>query len=263
MAGAVATLSDSNAATLAFKRLRTSRDLSGVLVSSVPTLESRLGSKFGRNFAARAASIRAVLRSAFRKNALWRGGNQENAVRTKLAFLVATTVMAAATGLTGCNRQAVAQSGNLTLTGSKYCSPFPSTSVPSNATSGLAPAANIDPAVSFDDCIHRWGYALAPSRDPADVVAQASVEACSSILANWSQQIGQASGAEPARYSERGRRETQQAPPDPEAQRMHAAEGRALFYVVQARAGGCAAPPANTLVSPTTQTSYAAATPPS
>ena len=35
---------------------------------------------------------------------------------------------------------------------------------------------------------------------------------------------------------------------------MHAAEGRALFYVVQARAGGCAAPPpANTLVSPTAQ----------
>jgi hypothetical protein len=185
---------------------------------------------------------------------------QENAVRTKLAFLVATTAMAVAAGLTGCNRQAAAQSGNLTLTGSKYCSPFPSASPPSNAATGLAPAANIDPAVSFDDCIHRWGYALAPSRDPADVVAQASVEACSSILANWSQQIGQ---TEPAQYSPRGRRGAQQAPPDPETQRMHAAEGRALFYVVQARAGGCAAPPANTLVSPTAQTSYAAATPPS
>jgi hypothetical protein len=184
-------------------------------------------------------------------------------VRTKLAFLVATVTMAAATGLAGCNRQAAAQTGTLTLTGSKYCSPFPSTSTPSNATTGLAPAANTDPAVSFDDCIHRWGYALAPSRDPADVVAQASVEACSSILANWSQQIAAQSGAEPAQYSVRGRRQAQQAPPDPETQRMHAAEGRALFYVVQARAGGCAAPPANTLVSPTAQTTYAAATPPS
>ena len=183
-------------------------------------------------------------------------------MRKPLACLVTTAVMAAAVGMSGCNRQAEAQTGTLTLTGSKYCSPFPSASTPSNATTGLAPAANTDPAVSFDDCIHRWGYALAPSRDPADVVAQASVEACSSILANWSQQISQ-TGAEPPQYSARGRRETQQAPPDPETQRMHAAEGRALFYVVQARAGGCAAPPANTLVSPTSQTSYAAATPPS
>jgi hypothetical protein len=189
--------------------------------------------------------------------------NQEKAVRTKLAYLVATATLAAATGLSGCNRQAVAQGGTLTLTGGKYCSPFTSTSVPSNAVTGLAPAVNTDPAVTFDDCIHRWGYALASSRDPADVVAQASVEACSSILANWSQQISQSSGVEPAQYSVRGRREASQATPDPETQRMHAAEGRALFYVVQARAGGCAAPPANTLVSPTTQTSYAAATPPS
>ena len=179
-------------------------------------------------------------------------------MRTKLAFLVATAAMAAV-GLSGCNRQAAAASGNLTLTGSKYCTPFPSTSAPTNTATGLATAANTDPAVSFDDCIHRWGYALAPSRDPADVVAQASVEACSTILANWSQQVGQ---SEPSQYSPRDRRGAQQGPPDPEAQRMHAAEGRALFYVVQARAGGCAAPPANTLVSPTAQTSYAAASPP-
>ena len=183
-------------------------------------------------------------------------------MRTTLACLVATTAMAVTAGLSGCNRQEAASAGTLTLTGSKYCSPFPSPAAASNATTGLAPAVNTDPAVTFDDCIHRWGYALAPSRDPADVVAQASVEACSSILASWSQQIGQ-SGAQPAQYSPRGRREAQQAPPDPETQRMHAAEGRALFYVVQARAGGCAAPPANTLVAPTSQTSYAAATPPS
>jgi hypothetical protein len=181
-------------------------------------------------------------------------------VRKTLTCLVSTAAMAAM-ALAGCNRQGAA-SGNIALAGGKYCSPFPSAAAPTNATSGLASAAVVsDPALSFDDCIHRWGYVLAPSRDPADVVAQASVEACSSILANWSQQIGQTS-AEPARYSVRGRRETQQAPPDPEAQRMHASEGRALFYVVQARAGGCAAPPANTLVSPTAQTSYAAANPP-
>jgi hypothetical protein len=45
-----------------------------------------------------------------------------------------------------------------------------------------------------------------------------------------------------------------QQQPNPAAQRIHAAEGRALFYVVQARAGGCAAPPANTLVSPSVTT---------
>jgi hypothetical protein len=183
------------------------------------------------------------------KNALWpaRRSIEENEVRRKMAFAVAAAALTAV--LAGCNRQSVASSGNIALAGGKYCTPFPSAAAMSNTT-GLAPAANSDPAVAFDDCIHRWGYVLAPSRDPADVVAQASVEACSSILASWSQQIGQASQVEPAAYSPRGRSAAPQAP-DPETQRMHAAEGRALFYVVQARAGGCAAPPANTLVTPT------------
>ena len=169
-------------------------------------------------------------------------------MRGKMACVAAATM--ATVVLTGCNRQAAAEGGNITLAGGKYCTPFPSTAAASNAAVGLAPATNADPAVAFDDCIHRWSYVLAPSRDPADVVAQASVEACSSILANWSQQIAQTSQLEPTRYSPRGRGNTAQ-PPDPETQRMHSAEGRALFYVVQARAGGCAAPPANTLVTPT------------
>ena len=167
-------------------------------------------------------------------------------MRGNMAFLAAATLAAA---LAGCNRQA-AEGGNISLAGGKYCTPFPTAAAATNATSGLAPAASSDPAVSFDDCIHRWSYVLAPSRDPADVVAQASVEACSSILANWSQQAAQTALPEPTRYSSRGRSDAAQ-PPNPEAQRMHAAEGRALFYVVQARAGSCAAPPANTLVTPT------------
>ncbi len=168
-------------------------------------------------------------------------------MRTKMGVAL---VAATAALLTGCNRQAVTAGGNISLAGGKYCTPFPTSPAAANAASGLAPATVSDPAIAFDDCIHRWGYVLAPSRDPADVVAQASVEACSSILASWSQQIGQAAQAEPTSYGARGRSETAQAP-NPEAQRMHAAEGRALFYVVQARAGGCAAPPANTLVTPT------------
>ena len=168
-------------------------------------------------------------------------------MRRKMGITAAAVALTAV--LAGCNREAAASGGNITLAGGgKYCTPFATAAAASNAT-GLAPAVTSDPAVAFDDCIHRWGYVLAPSRDPADVVAQASVEACSSILASWSQQIGQAS-QEPAEYSPRGRSAAPQAP-DPETQRMHAAEGRALFYVVQARAGGCAAPPANTLVTPT------------
>jgi hypothetical protein len=169
-------------------------------------------------------------------------------VRGNMACVAVATMAAAL--LAGCNRQAGAEGGTVTLSGGKYCTPFPSTPAATNAAIGLAPAASADPAVAFDDCIHRWSYVLAPSRDPADVVAQASVEACSSILANWSQQAAQTAPAEPTRYSSRGRGESAQ-PPNPEAQRMHAAEGRALFYVVQARAGSCAAPPANTLVTPT------------
>lgn len=167
-------------------------------------------------------------------------------MRRKMALAVAAAALTAMLG--GCNRESVASSGNITLAGGKYCTPFPSAPAASNAA-GLAPAPNNDPAVAFDDCIHRWSYVLAPSRDPADVVAQASVEACSSILASWSQQVDQTQG-DATDYSRRGASLASQ-PPDPETQRMHAAEGRALFYVVQARAGGCAAPPANTLVTPT------------
>jgi hypothetical protein len=172
-------------------------------------------------------------------------------VSTKTAFMVVIAATVAA-GLAGCHREGgAASSGDITLTGGKYCTPFPSTTAASNAATGLAAASVSDPAVAFDDCIHRWGYVLAPSHDPADVVAQASVEACSSVLANWSQQLGQSQQGDSAQGSGREAMQT----PDPEAQRMHAAEGRALFYVVQARAGGCAAPPANTLVSPSVPTS--------
>jgi hypothetical protein len=168
----------------------------------------------------------------------------------KMAFVVVLAMAAA--GLGGCNRQAEASAGGVSMSGGKYCTPFAAPPAASNTAEGLAPATVSDPAVAFDDCIHRWGYVLAPSRDPADVVAQASVEACSSILASWSQQIGQTTQADTTQqYSPRGGR-GQQAPqaPDPQAQRMHAAEGRALFYVVQARAAQCTAPPANTLVTP-------------
>jgi hypothetical protein len=167
-----------------------------------------------------------------------------------MALMAAAAMIAV--GSTGCNRQAATPTGGgLALTG-KYCTPFPSTAPATNTATGLAPAAINDPAASFDDCIHRWGYVLARSHDPADVVAQAAVQACSSILASWSQQIGQA--PDTSQYSRQG----ESPAPDPARQQMRAAAGRALFYVVQARAGACAAPPANTLATPAAApTSYA------
>lgn len=139
--------------------------------------------------------------------------------------------------LSACNQHASAASGGLISDG-KYCAPFA-------ATATSAPGARTDPAAAFDDCVHRWGYALAPSHDPADVVAQATVSACGPILSQWSQQVmgsAQDMGAP-------SRRDQAEAASNPMAQQIRMAESRALFYVVQARAGGCAPPPANTLPS--------------
>ncbi len=163
----------------------------------------------------------------------------------KVSIIAAGALMVAAALVSGCSRSAFAQNGGLQTTGSKYCAPFKT----SDATGASAlNAALTDPAGAFDDCIHRWGYTLAPARDPADVVAQAAVDACGPIIAAWSQQ---ATSQEPAEQPSRYRsRESQQAqPPSPQAQQIRMAESRALFYVVQARAAGCAPPPANTLLA--------------
>jgi hypothetical protein len=129
---------------------------------------------------------------------------------------------------------------HLPLTGAKYCTPFAATAAGGNTVTGLAQAP--DPATAFDDCVHRWAYALAPARDPADVVAQASVDACGTALNAWSQQ---AVGGEAPPPGVRSQSEASSAM----AQQMRGAEARALFYVVQARAAGCAPPPANTLTT--------------
>jgi len=162
-----------------------------------------------------------------------------------LPIVGAGLVLAASALLTGCDRTALAQNGGLQLTGAKYCTPFKSTEATGAAA---ANSALSDPAGAFDDCIHRWGYTLAPARDPADVVAQAAVDACGPIIAAWSQQTAsQEPAAPPTRYSRRDQQAAQQ--PNPQAQQIRMAESKALFYVVQARAAGCAAPPANTLLA--------------
>jgi hypothetical protein len=178
---------------------------------------------------------------------------KEGVMTPKLSIIVgAGALMAVSALLSGCNQSASAQNGGLQFTGSKYCAPFKTT----DATGAAAlNAALSDPAAAFDDCIHRWGYTLAPARDPADVVAQAAVDACGPIIAAWNQQASsQEQAAPPTRYRSRSEAQAAQQP-SPQAQQIRMAESKALFYVVQARAAGCAAPPANTLLGANTNTS--------
>lgn len=123
----------------------------------------------------------------------------------------------------------------------RICTPFPG----ANGAPAVNPA---DPTSALDDCLHRWGYALALGRDTADVVAQATVAACSPALSRWNQQA-LASGADAGTTA--GQTESAPSlvtgePTTPLAQHYTFAAGRALFYVAQARAGKCAAPAAVT-----------------
>ncbi|HWF77891.1 MAG TPA: hypothetical protein VN694_12025 [Caulobacteraceae bacterium] len=177
----------------------------------------------------------------------------------------AGAAIALMTGLAACNN-AGASDGRLALTGSAFCTPFQKAGATptANNQSGLAttPASTAsDPGAAFDDCIHRWGYAMAPARDPADIVAHAAVDACGAQMNAWNQQVLAQAQEQNPQYqtqppiSRRGRQpmldQQQQQNPQQQAlaQHMQIAEARSLFYVIQARAAGCAPPPANTLVS--------------
>ncbi len=166
-----------------------------------------------------------------------------------IAIVGACGALALTIGLAGCNARgdAADPGGGLALAGSKYCNPFKPTAA--NGNTGLATATTNDPAATFDDCVHRWAYTLAPDHDPADVVAHAAVDACGSILAQWNQQT-LPQQPQPT-YRRESRVEMAQGQDNALAQRMRMVEARALFYVVQARAAGCAPPPANTLVAST------------
>lgn len=105
----------------------------------------------------------------------------------------------------------------------------------------LPAAAAGDPAAAMDDCLHRWGYTLAASSDAANFAAEATLAACSTELSAWNQQALTADnggGAVQAPSLMTGQQT------NPMAEHHSFAEGRALFYVVQARAGHCGPPPA-------------------
>jgi hypothetical protein len=94
-----------------------------------------------------------------------------------------------------------------------------------------------DAAAPVDECVRRWAYSLAGSTDGADMVADAVVAACGSALSRWNQtSLSQPTTGE-------GVSLTTGQPSNPLAEHSIFARNRALLYVVEARAGQCAAPP--------------------
>ena len=138
----------------------------------------------------------------------------------------AAFVLIAALGLTACEQgHEMAANGGL-------CPDF-------KAANKVAPIAASDPgAAPVDECVRRWAYSLAPSHDPAGTVAEATVAACTPQLARWNQAALNQPGADIEANSL-----TTGQPTTPLAEHSAYVNARALFYVVQARAGHCAAPP--------------------
>jgi hypothetical protein len=149
-------------------------------------------------------------------------------------FAATTALVIGAVFLSGCARTG----GETTAGAAKVCVPF--RTADANAAPAPPTPAVTEPSAALDDCLHRWGYALAGARDPADVVAQAAMTACSGALSRWNQQgLSQNASAEPDATSL-----TTGEPTNLMAAHAQFTQNRALFYVVQARAGACAPPPA-------------------
>lgn len=136
-------------------------------------------------------------------------------------ILIAT---AACAGLVAC------QGGDRPVDG--VCKPFPEAAAPVAA----------DGAPALEDCLHRWAYTLAGGPDDAGTVADATVAACTGPLTRWNQQSLTAAAAGPEQAQE-GLSLLTGEPSSPIAEHRSFAADRALFYVAQARAGSCKAPP--------------------
>ena len=103
-------------------------------------------------------------------------------------------------------------------------SPNPGVCVPVPPPRANDAANAYEQAVFRDECIHRWAYRLAPSRDTADLVAGAVVGACRPQIDRSATLL--ANGNESAESYYLGEME-------------RVARERALYRVVQARAGNC------------------------
>jgi hypothetical protein len=141
-----------------------------------------------------------------------------------------TGLALAATLLSGC------EDNGGTTANTKLCYNF-------RSSAGNAPAAAADAATPVDDCVRRWAYSLAGSRDEAAAVAGAAVAACEAALTRWNQaslnDAPQGGGAPP---SDTLSLDTGQ-PTNALAEHNAFAQRQALLYVVQARAGRCKPPP--------------------
>lgn len=156
----------------------------------------------------------------------------------------------AALSLAACNRNGeIGTGGGIGGSGGggdkRICTPFATTTA--NPGAPVPMAAPADPSATLDDCVHRWGYSLAGGRDTADVVARGVVAACSSTLSTWNQgAINQGAMNQGGMGQDGGEAlsTVSGAPLNPMGAHMEFAQQRALFYVVQARAGHCTAPAA-------------------
>ena len=140
----------------------------------------------------------------------------------------------AALSVVGCN---AANPGGHTV--ANFCPSFKTTTTPQTGTLAVS-----DPNASAAvECVRRWAFAMAPSRDAAGLVAQAAVAACDTRLAAWNQAaLSQGSGAGQGESGNAMSILTGQ-PTNAVAEHDTFLHGRALLYVIQARAGHCAPPP--------------------
>jgi hypothetical protein len=136
----------------------------------------------------------------------------------------------AAAALAGC--------GDHRMANSAMCADFR----PGSAGKANLALPSTDAAGPVDDCLRRWAYSLAGSRDEADTVAEATVAACSAQLSHWGQTTVGARSGEQGDTQADGVSLTTGQPTNPLAEHGAFARGRAVLYVVQARAGRCAPP---------------------
>ena len=96
-------------------------------------------------------------------------------------------------------------------------------------------------ALRLDECVHRWSYRLAGSADPADTVAKAVLGACETP---FNQTVIDWPDDDLLQIKDREQRiaAIRQAQTEGEAYLAKTYASKALFHVVQARAGRCTVP---------------------
>lgn len=130
--------------------------------------------------------------------------------RTRLVIAAALALLA-----TGCGelRTSLSEAGG----GASLCAP-----VPAARTDQAANA--YQQAVQRDECIHRWSYRFARVPDSAEAVVGAVIGACRAQIDRSATMLGEGDDSAERFYL---------------AEMETAAKERALYRVIQARAGNC------------------------